>query len=520
MNEVQPTTPPNKEEKQPPPTLPPGPPGPTQDLAANIDMDSPLEQDREPVLHQATPTIEAREQPAAIPGQNHISVTRTQTDQIIVMASPTINLSKHLTNRNLMFGKPNITVLLAMLSFIGHAAGVFVAFNASPVSPQYLLLGYWVEQGLDTLALLFHLRVLAQPRRLLLLYFCRLLLVGTFTLDLFLQTRLSIYFVVLQLPYIVLLTPFSQDIPVSDYQFIPFCTKLILVIAETMVVCKYFGWSKDSSLYTSATGVVYYFILFTFLLNLGRFFEIVTLLCGSLCSCRRDMKMKVVFIAFLLELDHLANAVVGFMVWSFVRAKEAEVRALFENNGVIRANDEKFERIQKDISTYSRALTTTSLVFLIYTGMKGLLIYYISVKLASADMPVTMAGRRLAGGMARTPQNPSGAAPPLRPRVERPSTTGRVLSLFRVNNNYFGGKTEGESQVPSQEEDLCTICVSSKPDCVVLECKHGGICKACMTEMMAKSRNCPLCRAPIAKVVVVEMVEPTQYKVLEEIVFE
>lgn len=517
MNEVQQSPSPNRDEEQPPPTLPPGA---NQGLPANIDMDSPLERDRDQVLHQATAAIEVRDQPPAIPGQNQISVTRTQTDQIIVMATPTIGLSEHLTNRNLMFGKPNITVLLAMLSFIGHAAGVFVAFNASPVSPQYLLLGYWVEQGLDTLALLFHLRTLAQPRRLLLLYLCRLLVVGTFTLDLFLQTRLSIYFVVLQLPYLVLLTPLSQDIPVSDYQFIPFCTKLILVIAETIVVCKYFGWSKDSNLYTSATGIVFYFILFTFLLNLGRFFEIVTLLCGSLCSCKSGAKMKVLLIAFLLELDHVANALVGFMVWTFVRAKEAEVRALFQNNGVITANDEIFERIQKDISTYSRALTTTSLVFLIYTGFKGLLIYYISVKLTAADMPLTMAGRRLAGNLGRTPQNPGGAAPPLRPRVERPSTTGRVLSLFRVNNNYFGGKAEGDSQVPSPEEDLCTICVANKPDCVVLECKHGGICKACMTEMMAKSRNCPLCRAPIAKVVVVEMIEPTQYKVLEEIVFE
>ena len=119
------------------------------------------------------------------------------------------------------------------------------------------------------------------------------------------------------------------------------------------------------------------------------------------------------------------------------------------------------------------------------------------------------------------------------------------LNLFRVNATYFSSPNRSDSQVypsptpslrstvsaqtndPSSpapekqaanDDDLqCQLCQESLSDCIIDPCNHGGFCKACALSMLKKSNQCPFCRKEIKKVCVVEKINDTQYKILEEI---
>lgn len=54
-----------------------------------------------------------------------------------------------------------------------------------------------------------------------------------------------------------------------------------------------------------------------------------------------------------------------------------------------------------------------------------------------------------------------------------------------------------------ESEQLCFICYSNAPDAVILECGHAGMCVSCaeqLPERQPHGRPCPICRAPISRV--------------------
>lgn len=52
----------------------------------------------------------------------------------------------------------------------------------------------------------------------------------------------------------------------------------------------------------------------------------------------------------------------------------------------------------------------------------------------------------------------------------------------------------------------CCICFDSKPDAVIMECGHGGICYECGKHMIAtEPRVCHLCREGIAYILKMDL---------------
>ena len=153
------------------------------------------------------------------------------------------------------------------------------------------------------------------------------------------------------------------------------------------------------------------------------------------------------------------------------------------------------------------------------------------------------------------------------PRIEKPSLTNQFLNLFKVNGNYYAQAQPGNQpslqsqatrelkdapgqssqqdnqnkkdreQVPlqnrpenvqgvtdkdkidqEQEDDgICSICCNQGENCIIMDCRHGGICKVCSIDILKTKGLCPFCRLSINKICVVTKVSDVQYKVLEEI---
>ncbi len=78
----------------------------------------------------------------------------------------------------------------------------------------------------------------------------------------------------------------------------------------------------------------------------------------------------------------------------------------------------------------------------------------------------------------------------------RPSTTGP--SVARTGN--AGDFTDGEGGL------LCTVCMDSCADTVMMPCAHGGICYSCADALIRKylllgGAKCVHCRTPIESLV-------------------
>ena len=84
-------------------------------------------------------------------------------------------------------------------------------------------------------------------------------------------------------------------------------------------------------------------------------------------------------------------------------------------------------------------------------------------------------------------------------------------------NNKIPVSEEIQSNLGSAyEENLCYICFADPPNCIFLECGHGGICLNCSIDTMKKSNFCTLCRTEISQILEIDDKEVRNgiYKVL------
>ena len=115
--------------------------------------------------------------------------------------------------------------------------------------------------------------------------------------------------------------------------------------------------------------------------------------------------------------------------------------------------------------------------------------------------------------------------------VEKPSVFNRFLNLvatqliqMQVTPGYYAEKgkegevaQQGEERKNHPEDSMCTICFSNDSNCIVMDCKHGGICKECSIDMLKKSPFCPFCRTQVEKICVVKHTGDGNIEVIEEI---
>lgn len=95
---------------------------------------------------------------------------------------------------------------------------------------------------------------------------------------------------------------------------------------------------------------------------------------------------------------------------------------------------------------------------------------------------------------------------------------------------YYAEKAAGSQVAPKtasqqlQPEDaMCTICFANDSNCIIMDCKHSGICKECSVDMLKKVAKCPFCMQvaprdqPVEKICVVRPNEEGLIEVQEEI---
>lgn len=123
-------------------------------------------------------------------------------------------------------------------------------------------------------------------------------------------------------------------------------------------------------------------------------------------------------------------------------------------------------------------------------------------------------------------QRSSSLAPPrLRKNTEDVSFKDKILSFLPKSGNYYvKNPTEKEiqeyknrSKSFAPEEKECRICYSCEADTLINVCGHAAMCKTCAKDVMKKMGTCPLCRVKIDTILIIERINETQVKVLDEI---
>jgi len=66
-----------------------------------------------------------------------------------------------------------------------------------------------------------------------------------------------------------------------------------------------------------------------------------------------------------------------------------------------------------------------------------------------------------------------------------------------VINEVYGINNFAADSGESQEERLCSICMSEKVDTIILPCKHMCVCFDCSKDLRSKTNKCPICRGKI-----------------------
>ncbi|KAI9096229.1 hypothetical protein DFS34DRAFT_159668 [Phlyctochytrium arcticum] len=79
--------------------------------------------------------------------------------------------------------------------------------------------------------------------------------------------------------------------------------------------------------------------------------------------------------------------------------------------------------------------------------------------------------------------------------LEKSELVSRVKRLVENERAEMGRNTDGD------DDGLCKICCDAPINCVFLECGHLVTCMDCGKTLERKTRECPICREPIARIV-------------------
>jgi Zinc finger, C3HC4 type (RING finger) len=106
-------------------------------------------------------------------------------------------------------------------------------------------------------------------------------------------------------------------------------------------------------------------------------------------------------------------------------------------------------------------------------------------------------------------------------KVSKPSKMNKFLNFMQVTPGYY---TEAENKVGPGQSDaaddhdgLCMICYAQESNCLLMPCRHSGICKDCSMSTLKKKPECVFCRKPVEKFCVIKAAESGGLEVIEEI---
>lgn len=73
-------------------------------------------------------------------------------------------------------------------------------------------------------------------------------------------------------------------------------------------------------------------------------------------------------------------------------------------------------------------------------------------------------------------------------------TSRRTKRRLSVKGESDPGSKTGREIRPTDANIFCLVCFENQPDCVIMQCGHGGICYDCTLDVWRKSGECFLCR--------------------------
>lgn len=434
--------------------------------------------------------------------------------------------------QNILFQKPNVAVAVSMLQITVFVALFTVLIGMKKERYHLMIIGYYSEALLELSMLACYMRSsLPQPRMRCWDFLPNLskwvfLLVAT--TDLALQHGATVY-----VCFLPLVGPLYQSTRVFAYSQIkptpPFLS-LVLGVCELMLTLRHFG---DVHISYSLIFILpfYYFLMVQFLNMINLMTSLIYFLL-AMCGGFKNYSFKLFFIQFFVGCDSIVGCITFLFLsrWTLFIDRSRAIRDAAANDSDPRLQELK-ETYETNQNKYFRGLQVYSCVMLLYTVARNITLYHFTKKRLSNEEEQML---RSQGGGSFVSQEVNPAAnhgaqtgASMTPRVSKPKTSDTILSFIRINPNYYVSnpvEATGPSLVPAasqavvrREDDQCSLCVAQPQDCIILPCKHGGICKQCSFDWMQKSSRCPFCRKAIDKICVVRMIEQSKYRIVEEI---
>lgn len=404
---------------------------------------------------------------------------------------------------NITFNKPIITGIGFTLSLIVFALLFGIGLNNEVADLSIVIYGYWFQLATELIILALYYK--ASPHLTvkythwaILPWLLKALEVALVHIDIESGLSLSLYFSFLIIIHCFFIL--NTETCYAKVNPLGFCMGLILSIAQLLVVIKL----TSSASYTYRPVFMYLFYFFcvvVFFVGILFIASVLLILCW-LCGFGREFPIKPRIAQAFCGIDvGLQMTVCNFFA---IFAENFELCRKALNNGSL----DQAEVYRQEYDSARKVTCVLMFICAAYVAVRFPISLYLTWGIAPPRPP---------NNAMRRPRRDN------QPRVEKPSQADSVLNLFRINTNYFSSKPmtaeeqANQGEANDQSDGLCSLCYAEPSTCIILECKHAGICKTCSIDMMKKSTLCPFCRKDIVKVCVVEKIEETKYKIIEEI---
>lgn len=429
---------------------------------------------------------------------------------------------KHLVAKNPLYRKPNVAVLAHFLTVIVLAVYLFLQRQFTFFDYWGIMFAYIAHIGFQLLAVLtiycgnkskFKLWMIIPPLALLAEYLFVTMDYsgGSYCYSVYASPLLAVPFVFRLIPK----TGYSQLVA------IPLALQFFIIPVEVLLLLKEFkGIGLQQYGYILGVLVLYYLPAFvisivTFLWSIGKCFV-------GCFTCFERFDWRVNLVTFFNSCDSIMGAciVIPVVIWLIV----AEEQTVFNNR------PRQYDQLNFNI--LFRILFFTGAV---YSIVRFVVLYSCT---ASKCQSRSLQNSSVPSQSDRTNQIPSNPNPIVQrrnnqdesPRAqpertperesEDPETgLGRFLNLFRVSSNYYvrnWNRNQLQSANQDFEEDLCFICLDRLPNCIIMDCHHGGFCNVCGIDLAAR-KKCPSDRIQMKKIYVIRKVAVNKYEITDEI---
>ena len=470
----------------------------------------------------------------------------SETDLLIILDQSTGNgetgMRRFLRvdfSHNILFQCPNIFVLLSMLQLTVFSLLFSINLWASNRNFKYMLLGYLSDLLIESFTIyLYKTKGDLFPRMRIwdfIPFSLKWIGLCIFFSDLMFNHNTSVYFCFL--PVIPGFFQVARGLAYSHLKPVPPVLSILIGVCEMLFILRYFG--KMNIIYPIIFILPFYYFLLVQFLNL---ITLMTSIVGFLlaaCSCFTNFSFKLFFVQFFLGVDAIVGCVIFLTLarWTMFRGKLEEATSSTDSN-----SKKLWEEYRRDDERYTRIMQVIATVLFVYSVVRNMALYHLTKKrLTQSEEHLLRSQGGYSMGVSdsnRERYRGNGNQPEMRPQVSKPKTSDSILSFIRINPNYYISN-ENNQNVPRnssngnqigvqnhteniailrKEDEQCSLCVVELQDCIILPCKHGGICKKCSIDWMKKSNKCPFCRKLIERTCVVKMISRNNYKILEEII--